>query len=335
MCLYHVDDDDDVDDDQVEGDKSDNGCDGDDTDEDQDLNVYSEKKGSTSKASISKTAKKPKSKPGRKAKWNDKLLCDLVDIVVNSDYYKSKLIFTNTKNQKNGEIYSKILSEIKRRAANRNESVTFTPEQVRTRFKKAVGVCKKAALTIKTATGIKRFQDEKGYGQWFDSLYSFVKTRDSCQPQLALEPSATMGNSNETEIDGGESSTNLQPKLFVPVKTWKKKGKKKEDEMLDVLTSVKTALDNDPMKDFITFMSEEAERSRQHELKIIQLLMQQPVSQPMPETTQPRTVQSAYLGSTMQTAQSPSHFIDGYNGPSSPWMNFSLNPDSGRTYRNL
>ena len=60
-----------------------------------------------------KNNKKEKKKPGRKAKWSDSLLDDLVDIVVNSEYYKKRLIFMNLKNQKNAEIYEKILKELK------------------------------------------------------------------------------------------------------------------------------------------------------------------------------------------------------------------------------
>ena len=46
-------------------------------------------------------------------------------------------------------------------------------------------------MTIKTATGIEHFQNEKGYGKWFDLLFPLVKTQDSCQPDMAVEPSAT------------------------------------------------------------------------------------------------------------------------------------------------
>ena len=74
------------------------------------------------------------------------------------------------------------------------------------------------ALTIKTATGIKRYLDDKGYGAWFNKLLSLVKTRDSCQPELAIEPSALV-----TEEDKATSSTESEPeikkgRLFVPVK---------------------------------------------------------------------------------------------------------------------
>lgn len=52
-------------------------------------------------------AKKSK-RPGRKPRWCPKVLDDSID-VVNSNEYKIKLIFTNTKNQRNSPIYAKIL----------------------------------------------------------------------------------------------------------------------------------------------------------------------------------------------------------------------------------
>lgn len=51
-----------------------------------------------------KGKRKTNKKPGRKPRWCPKSLDDLIDIIVNSTNYKTKLIFTNTKNQKNGPI---------------------------------------------------------------------------------------------------------------------------------------------------------------------------------------------------------------------------------------
>ena len=113
----------------------------------------------------------------------------MVDIVVNSDYYKRKLIFTNTKNQSNGKSYERIKKELQERAAKRNSKFMFSISQMRTKFKKCVSDCKNAAMTIKTATGIKRFQDNQGYGKWFPTLFAVLKTRESCQLEQALEPS--------------------------------------------------------------------------------------------------------------------------------------------------
>lgn len=67
---------------------------------------------------------------------------------------------------------------------------------MRTKFKWCVSVCKKVALTIQTATGIKRFIEEKGYGKWFDGLFPLIKSRDSCQPEQAIEPSASVSSSS-------------------------------------------------------------------------------------------------------------------------------------------
>ena len=55
-----------------------------------------------------KAKSKSKRKSDRRPKWNNDDVDDRIDIVVNSDYYKRKLIFTNTKNQQNGEIYGQI-----------------------------------------------------------------------------------------------------------------------------------------------------------------------------------------------------------------------------------
>ena len=106
-----------------------------------------------------KTAKK---KPGRKPKWCPKALDDFIDIVVNNNVYKKKLIFINTKNQSNGSIYVQILKELKERASAWGENFSFKVSQLRTKFKKCVSICKQAALTQKTATGTSGFRKIRG-----------------------------------------------------------------------------------------------------------------------------------------------------------------------------
>lgn len=120
---------------------------------------------------------------GRKSPWSQQQLNDFVDIIVENEEYKQKLIFRNTKFQRNGELYGRIKSELEERCAARDERVSFMVEQLRSKFKKCVGECKKVALTIKTTTGIKNFLQDRGYGAWFDKLFAIVKTRDSCQPE--------------------------------------------------------------------------------------------------------------------------------------------------------
>ena len=222
---------------------------------------------------------------GRKAQWTESLLNDMVDIIVSNDYLKNKLIFTNSKNQKNSEVYQKVLNELKKRTEARGEDFPFTVKQLRTKFKKVVGECKKAALVMRTASGIKRFQDENGYGAWFNQLFALVKTRDSCQPEQAIEPSAvtneeaSLGSgspgkepSSPTDLAVHSSSPN-SPDFFVPVKRCKKATK--ESMMQEVVGMLKKVADQDPMKEFLEFAREEADKARRHELHLVQLMMGQ------------------------------------------------------------
>ena len=126
-------------------------------------------------------SKKAKKRAGRKGQWATMELDDFIDIIVNNESIKEKLIFRNTKNMQNRVVYEKVLKELKERCSKRGDEFDFSVAQLRTKFKKCVADCKKAALTIKTATGIKRFQEEKGYGSWFQQLFALVKTRNSCQ----------------------------------------------------------------------------------------------------------------------------------------------------------
>ena len=216
---------------------------------------------------------KKKKKPGRKAKWCPRALDDLIDIIVSNSSYKKKLIFTNTKNQRNGELYGEILKEVKARASARGEDFHFSVNQLRSKFKKCVSLCKQAALTQKTATGIKRFQEDQGFGKWFTALCEVVKTRESCQPNLALEPSASSSPSDlsvESLDDSGK-----EKELFVPVKTKRRQSSKErlDSATTETLTLVREAVQNDPTKELISFMKEEMEKSREHELKLFQLLL--------------------------------------------------------------
>ena len=73
------------------------------------------------------------------------LFNDLADIIiiVNDEYFRKRLIFINKKNQKNGLIYNKVLEELTTRAKARGENMPFSAVQLRTKFKKAIGECKR------------------------------------------------------------------------------------------------------------------------------------------------------------------------------------------------
>ena len=225
---------------------------------------------------VVKSSMKSKKKCGRRGKWSSDNLDDddFIDIIVNNNDYVEKLIFRNTKFQHNGIIYEKILKELKKRSSDRGETIEFDVNQLRNKFKKCVGDCKKIALTIKTATGIKKIQREKGYGSWFDQLFAIVKTRDSCKPEKAIEPSAN--NKDEKQDgdvtdDGSDDATTK--KEYVPIRS-KKKNKQKEQEMTlsEVVNVVKNMVDQDPMKDLVSLVKEEMKESREHELKLYQLM---------------------------------------------------------------
>ena len=199
-----------------------------------------------------------------------------MDIIISSEYFKKKLIFTNTKNQRNGEIYKRVLAELNERASAREEQVPFDYIQVRTKFKKVISECKSVALTIKTATGIGRFIEQKNYGKWFNDLYAIVKTRDACRPELAVEPSCSEQTStideNLEEASSSEPSTSTDKGKLVINKRSRKK--KKEDVVNETLSLIKSAIEKDPTKEVLSYLRDESEKAREHELKLMQMLTQ-------------------------------------------------------------
>ena len=176
------------------------------------------------------------------------------------------------------------MKELKSRASARGENLAFNINQVTTKFKKCISICKQAALTIKTSTGIKRFQEERELGEWFNQLFPVVRTRDSCQPEHAVEPSSSEGvdrakndyaSSSPGHEEGTDSSTGT--KMFVPKRSGQKKISKREDvasTTLEVLNLMKDVVKNDPTKELIELMRSEMAQSREQEMSILQALLQ-------------------------------------------------------------
>ena len=221
---------------------------------------------------------KKSKKVGRKSYWSAEQLDDAVDIIVSSEYYKQKLIFENTKKQKNGQIYGRVLKELKERCNRRGEEMNFSVEQLRSKFKKCVGECKWALMTVKTATGIDNLIDKKGYGAWFKQFHVIVKSRDSCQPERAVEPSASSCTTKLDEISK-DSAGNTSVKLFMPVKSQKRK---KDESVSEALKLMKTMVDNDPTKDLVNMIQTEMERSREHEMNLMKMIISAGNQQPAP-----------------------------------------------------
>ncbi len=137
--------------------------------------------------------------------------------------------------------YTRKSSELKDRCSAQNEEIDFTAAQLRTKFKKCVSDCKFAALTIKTGSGIKRFQEDKGFGAWFNKLFPLVQTRDSCNPEKAVEPSATISTTVESNTEDDLHQEEKTEKPFVPIKSIKKKSSNK-DTIAEVIGLVKEAI---------------------------------------------------------------------------------------------
>ena len=270
-------------------------------------------------SSAPKQASSKAKRRGRKAVWNESHITDMVDIICSSEYLRKNLIFRNTTRGRNSAIYDQVLKELQERLASRGEHFSLSVSQIRNKFKKCVAECKKAALTIKTATGIKRFQEEKKFGDWFQQLYSFVKTRDSCKPEMALEPSSSSSSSKDktqqdTETDSEKTNAQESPNeskgggspnfQYVPVKRGKKRAK--VDPVVEAIETMKQVIQKDPTKDFLEFLKEENERARQHEMRVLQMMMApQPIATPPPNYTYNHSSSSQYPGH-VNRSKSPS-----------------------------
>ena len=239
-----------------------------------------------SRKSPKKKRGKNKKVAGRKAIWKESNIDDMIDIIVNDENFARKLIFTNVKKQKNTEVYGKILNRLKERYSQYSPPSSFplTVEQMRTKFKWCVATCKRISLTIATKSGIKRIQDEKGYGQWFGLLYPLIKSRDSCQPEQAIEPDSL--NESISGPSGSEESSSLSreptPPMFVPIKRSAKEKKEDLNEAIArTMEVMKKAIENDPTKDILALMRDDMKQAREQDLRFQQLMgtiLQQQVS---------------------------------------------------------
>ena len=175
-------------------------------------------------------------------------------------------------------------------------SFPFSVYQLRNKFKKCISECKKIALTVKTSTGVKRVQDEKQLGSWFNQLFPLVQTRDSCNPDMAVESSSSLqlsdgeavkrGSDNRTPTDeqssdGIDQGDDCDKKQFVPVKKGRRKKVKSQNSSSVLSTAVELfekVVNNDPTAQLMSFFKEENQRAREHELKLMGLFRKKPQS---------------------------------------------------------
>ena len=118
------------------------------------------------------------------------------------------------------------------------------------------------------------------------SLTNFtVKTRDACQPEQAVAPSAhtAVQDSNLTgtaTVHTSELSDSREKvSMFVPVKQLKRK---RDEPICEVAKLMKSVIENNSTKELIDFMREDLDKAREHELRLMQMMMslgnQQPVT---------------------------------------------------------
>ena len=155
-----------------------------------------------------------KGRAGRKPRWPEGYVNEIVHIICENEYYRRRLILTNSKASNNLEIYAKIVNQAKAHFSKSGgylEDFDFTPVQTRAKFKACVGICKKASMKRKCVSGITNFMYQQP--AWFKQLFPFVESRDSCDPNFAMEPSFSISasypecSSEESPAESPDSCT--------------------------------------------------------------------------------------------------------------------------------
>lgn len=103
--------------------------------------------------------------------------------------------------------YKDVIQELKERCKERDKDFVYDVAQTRFNFKRCISLCQKAALTIKTASGITRYQEEKDFGPRCEKLFQVVCTMDQCQPEQSIEPLQEMSKTTHDGDDHSEVAT--------------------------------------------------------------------------------------------------------------------------------
>ena len=207
-----------------------------------------------------------------KLAWSIVMLDVMVDIICSNEQFKKFLIFRNRKCAANTNIFEKVAEEMNERGAADGRKNTITHSQIRNKFKKLVCECKSISLSHRTASGISRYQVEKGYGKWLDILFPLVASRESADPSNIVE-SPFYNNNQNTDLKndlGGSKNATAEKKCECKPK------KNKETIEQSLLTLTKSFIDNDPTEKLLKFMAEENEKSRKHEMEMMKLMFSLP-----------------------------------------------------------
>ena len=124
---------------------------------------------------------------GSRGQWKEHLLDNLVDIILDNDKRKEKLLLTNAKYVKNGQYYDKVIEELKERCSKRREEFPFNVAQTQQKFKCCISIYRYAFMKVKTSSGFKLFQEDKELICCFGKLLPIISSINNCQPQQAIE----------------------------------------------------------------------------------------------------------------------------------------------------
>ena len=269
----------------------------------------------------------------------------MIDSILEDDELKEKLLLTNVKNSKNSAYYEKVIKKLKGRCQARDEVFEYDVKQTREKFKRCIGICKDAAMKIKTASGITRFQEDKEYGTWFNKLFNVMKSTANCQPEQSIEPdSQNYGSSSDSEERGTNSNSsarkqekNKKRKSFVPIhETTKNASKKREENLNKALESIQESLKNDPTHELLSLLKEGSQRQQQRDERFF-TLMERMLTTPV-TTTQPAPFTfdraSNYYMMQQPSFQTPQHLsqqgICRQNN-----QEISSDPNNSRAFENL
>ena len=220
---------------------------------------------------------KMRRKAGRKAIWPIEAVEEVVGAICDNEAYRKKLIFTNSKASKNIEIYTEIVLQVKDRMQERQKTFKFSPEQTRNKFKSCITACKKASMTRRNGSGIKNFMQHQP--AWFQKLFAYVESRDSCNPDLADEPSFpnfakrsvedTSSSAEEREGSTYTTPRNKKKRLYVPVHSKKKKKETPSQLLKEAVQQFNNLASQDPTDALVAFFKEENEKCRAHEREMM------------------------------------------------------------------
>ena len=99
-----------------------------------------------------------------------------------SDEYLTKKLIKEVTNAATTNVYKIVVERLAARG------ITYDVDQVRAKFKSCLQIVNRAIKTVKTSTGLARFQDEKGYSRWFEMLIPILTEKIENKAGLNVEP---------------------------------------------------------------------------------------------------------------------------------------------------